>query len=233
VGRWKPATIQTHFIHVTIVVREEYRLPGKNPVYRVGVVCRDDVPSFGPALPSPPLFEDPEVLRDFIFAKMINGENAAYSAPRFKVPQQRTREQMMERINEEFRTAGSMTGGISIVESASQKLNGLLGRAYSLSTTTLSSTPDRASMFNLTSNPGSASKFASIKSSRNTLSSASPPDKSFSASPSDIDLNQPRNKSFSAWRSGGKATTAPQFDTIEDVEETPSIIEPPKRVGVI
>ena len=33
-GRWRSQTVTSHFIHVTILVREEYTDPIKGPVYR-------------------------------------------------------------------------------------------------------------------------------------------------------------------------------------------------------
>jgi hypothetical protein len=89
----------------------------------VGVVANEDVPSFGPALPDPPVFTNLEVLREFLMAKsefdlglistqarweahtpfslhfsVINGENAAYKAPKFSKPHQRARQSMLENI---------------------------------------------------------------------------------------------------------------------------------------
>jgi hypothetical protein len=102
------------------------------------VVYKKDVPQFGPPLPSPPLFDNTQTLRDFLIAKAINAENAAYAAPRFQVPHQRTREQMHDRIMEEYRHLGTSMTTQAVWEGAEQKLQSFFGRSTSLSLTNLS-----------------------------------------------------------------------------------------------
>lgn len=47
------------------------------------MTARDDVPPFGPALPSPPIFKKTSELGDFLLTKLINAENACYKAEKF------------------------------------------------------------------------------------------------------------------------------------------------------
>lgn len=71
--------IASHFLHVFIVVQ-----PIDNgEAYKVCVTARDDVPDFGPALPSPSIFRKGPEFKDFLLAKLINAETAAYKAEKF------------------------------------------------------------------------------------------------------------------------------------------------------
>ena len=47
------------------------------------VAARDDVPFFGPTLPSPSVFEKGPEFREFLLTKLINAEHACYKADRF------------------------------------------------------------------------------------------------------------------------------------------------------
>lgn len=52
-------------------------------IFQVAVAARNDVPHFGPALPETRTFTKGPEFRDFILAKIINAERAAYKAERF------------------------------------------------------------------------------------------------------------------------------------------------------
>jgi hypothetical protein len=47
------------------------------------VTARDDVPFFGPTLPSPAVFKKGPDFKDFLLTKLINAENACYKAEKF------------------------------------------------------------------------------------------------------------------------------------------------------
>lgn len=51
--------------------------------YKVSVTARDDVPFFGPTLPSPAIFRKGPELQEFLLTKLINAENACYKAHKF------------------------------------------------------------------------------------------------------------------------------------------------------
>jgi hypothetical protein len=51
--------------------------------YKVSVTARDDVPFFGPTLPSPAVFKKGPDFKDFLLTKLINAENACYKAEKF------------------------------------------------------------------------------------------------------------------------------------------------------
>lgn len=51
--------------------------------YKVSVTARDDVPWFGPNLPTPAVFLREVEFKEFLLTKLINAENAAYKADKF------------------------------------------------------------------------------------------------------------------------------------------------------
>ncbi|KRX91539.1 Rap1 GTPase-activating protein 1 [Trichinella pseudospiralis] len=74
-----PDMIASHFLHAYIVVT--FVDTGSSTThYKVTVTARDDVPPFGPALPSPPIFIKGQELKTFLLTKLINAENACYRA---------------------------------------------------------------------------------------------------------------------------------------------------------
>lgn len=51
--------------------------------YKVSVTARNDVPLFGPALPTPAVFLRGIEFKEFLLTKLVNAENAAYKAEKF------------------------------------------------------------------------------------------------------------------------------------------------------
>lgn len=72
--------------------------PGEPRRYNVSVVCRDEVSAFKPYLWHESAFDSGTRFRQWLLAKIINGERASYSAPKFARMQDRTRTQMLEDI---------------------------------------------------------------------------------------------------------------------------------------
>lgn len=99
-AQFDPTCIASQFLHVYIIIKQEVHQEVEG--YRVIVTSSTDVPHFGPPLPTEGVFLHPSHLRHFILAKMINGENAAYKAPKFMKPQVRTRNAIMDDIISEF-----------------------------------------------------------------------------------------------------------------------------------
>ncbi|KAG9321389.1 hypothetical protein KVV02_005762 [Mortierella alpina] len=92
-----PNAIKSQFLHIFVVIRQIELSDGING-YSVAIACDEQVPDFGPPLPEPPVFKTPLELRAFLLCKMINGENAAYKAPRLIKPHQRARSGMLENL---------------------------------------------------------------------------------------------------------------------------------------
>ncbi len=47
------------------------------------IAARDDVPFFGPSMPTPAIFDAGPEFREFLLTKLINAEQACYKAERF------------------------------------------------------------------------------------------------------------------------------------------------------
>ncbi|KAJ1332817.1 hypothetical protein BSLG_008446 [Batrachochytrium salamandrivorans] len=110
-AQFDPSTIRSQFTHIFIVVKEEKlenaAVDGVSPPesrvgYRVSVGSNVDVMRFGPQLPEPSIFVNTDEFREFLFCKLINGENSAYKAPKFAKPHQRTHHALFDDIIEEY-----------------------------------------------------------------------------------------------------------------------------------
>ncbi|GAN01295.1 hypothetical protein MAM1_0006c00728 [Mucor ambiguus] len=88
---FNPSAIKSQFLHVFIVVHQETVMA--QVVYRVEIVSVQDVPDFGPPLPEKSaIFNDKKELEQFLIAKLVNAEYAAFKSPKFAVPMSRARE---------------------------------------------------------------------------------------------------------------------------------------------
>ncbi|KAF8986740.1 Rap1 GTPase-activating protein 2 [Haplosporangium bisporale] len=92
-----PNAIKSQFLHIFVIVHP-ITLPDGTRGYSATIACDEQVPEFGPPLPDPPIFRNPVELRAFLLCKMINGENAAYKAPRLIKPHQRARSGLLENL---------------------------------------------------------------------------------------------------------------------------------------
>ncbi|KAF4526228.1 hypothetical protein B566_EDAN001913 [Ephemera danica] len=80
---FSPACIKSHFLHTFILV---------------SVVTRDEVGAYKPYLWEQSVFDKGPMFREWLLTKVVNGERASYSAPKFARMQERTRSQMLEDI---------------------------------------------------------------------------------------------------------------------------------------
>eukprot|EP00123_Amoebidium_parasiticum_P013174 comp21810_c1_seq2/m.31056 comp21810_c1_seq2/g.31056 ORF comp21810_c1_seq2/g.31056 comp21810_c1_seq2/m.31056 type:complete len:632 (-) comp21810_c1_seq2:512-2407(-) len=94
---YNPASLTAQFPHVFIVVQP---IPGPTKRYRVGVATRKGVPHVPPEIVD--YYDHDARFRDFLLAKMVNGEHAAYRAPKFKKMQQRTRRLLLTNLFETY-----------------------------------------------------------------------------------------------------------------------------------
>lgn len=62
----------------------------------MAVVSRDEVGAYKPYLFEQSSFEKGPMFREWLLTKIVNGERASYSAPKFARMQDRTRSQMLE-----------------------------------------------------------------------------------------------------------------------------------------
>ncbi|XP_051164393.1 uncharacterized protein LOC127283500 isoform X3 [Leptopilina boulardi] len=95
---FSPACIKSHFLHTFILVRVSPKIKRKISRYEVSVVTRDEVGAYKPYLWEQSVFEKGPMFREWVLTKIVNGERASYSAPKFARMQERTRSQMLEDI---------------------------------------------------------------------------------------------------------------------------------------
>ncbi|CAG8474465.1 13101_t:CDS:2 [Cetraspora pellucida] len=95
---FSPLAIRSQFLHVYVVVSPVQINIGTSRAYRVDIVCKDGVPYFGPPLPDPPIFDDPVLLKKFLVATVINGQNAAWKTPKLSEPFLRARGAIIQDI---------------------------------------------------------------------------------------------------------------------------------------
>ncbi|KAI9345431.1 hypothetical protein BD770DRAFT_302978, partial [Pilaira anomala] len=90
---FNPTAIKSQFLHVFIVVHQELSFDKKVKVWRVEIVSVKDVPDFGPKLPeNSAVFYNEKDLEQFLLAKLVNAEYAAFKSPKFALPMNRARE---------------------------------------------------------------------------------------------------------------------------------------------
>ncbi|EQB78319.1 rap1 GTPase-activating protein 2 [Camelus ferus] len=112
-----PDMIASNFLHAYIVVQAEnlgtespsYKIlagpfrPGSElPAHPVAVTAREDVPAFGPPLPSPPVFQKGPEFREFLLTKLTNAENACCKSDKFAKLEDRTRAALLDNLHDEL-----------------------------------------------------------------------------------------------------------------------------------
>ncbi|XP_058794361.1 rap1 GTPase-activating protein 1-like isoform X2 [Phymastichus coffea] len=114
---FSPDMIASHFLHAFIVVQVVDPCT-PNTRYKVSITARDDVPWFGPTLPTPAVFLRGVEFKEFLLTKLVNAENAAYKAEKFSKLELRTRSALLESLTEELQTKtaeflGATAGNLS------------------------------------------------------------------------------------------------------------------------
>lgn len=116
---FKPSSIRTKFTHVFAVIRYSK----KNKSYWLSVYSEENVPVFGPPLPVPARFVNPQEFRSFLLTKLMNGEKAAYVSPVFSHKRQRTLESLIKGLQndqwakvEKFGIKRAMSDQINSIE---------------------------------------------------------------------------------------------------------------------
>lgn len=96
-----PGCIKSYFLHTFITVRTSPKPLKENEKrkYSVSCVCRNEVQyAFKPYLVEQDEFYKSDFFREWLLVKIVNGERASYSAPKFARMQDRTRSQLLEDI---------------------------------------------------------------------------------------------------------------------------------------
>lgn len=80
--------------------------------YSVAVSRSKDVPPFGPPIPKLVTFPKSAVFRDFLLAKVINGENAAHKSEKFRAMATRTRQEYLKDLAENFVSTATIDNAV-------------------------------------------------------------------------------------------------------------------------
>lgn len=78
----------------------------------VAVSRSKDVPPFGPPIPKSVTFPKSAVFRDFLLAKVINGENAAHKSEKFRAMATRTRQEYLKDLAENFVSTATIDNAV-------------------------------------------------------------------------------------------------------------------------
>ncbi|XP_043243340.1 signal-induced proliferation-associated 1-like protein 2 [Amphibalanus amphitrite] len=98
-----PKHIRSQFQHVFIVVRA-LNPCSENTQYSVAVNRFRDVPAFGPPIPESATFSKSQAFAEFLYAKVINAENAAYHSEKFMTMAKRTRNEYLKDLATNYLT---------------------------------------------------------------------------------------------------------------------------------
>ncbi|XP_072175263.1 rap1 GTPase-activating protein 1-like isoform X3 [Diadema setosum] len=92
-----PDMIASNFLHAYIIV-QVIQPNTDNTKYKVTITARNNVPPFGPNLPSPSIFKKGAELKEFLLCKLLNAEHACYKAQKFASIQARTRSALLDHL---------------------------------------------------------------------------------------------------------------------------------------
>ncbi|XP_034096443.1 signal-induced proliferation-associated 1-like protein 2 isoform X4 [Gymnodraco acuticeps] len=106
-----PKHIRSHFQHVFVIVKV-HNPCSDNVCYSVAVSRSKDVPPFGPPIPKSVTFPKSAVFRDFLLAKVINGENAAHKSEKFRAMATRTRQEYLKDLAENFVSTATIDSAV-------------------------------------------------------------------------------------------------------------------------
>ncbi|KAM8858517.1 signal-induced proliferation-associated 1-like protein 2 isoform 4-T5 [Spinachia spinachia] len=106
-----PKHIRSHFQHVFVIVKVHNPCTD-NVCYSVAVSRSKDVPPFGPPIPKSVTFPKSAVFRDFLLAKVINGENAAHKSEKFRAMATRTRQEYLKDLAENFVSTATIDAAV-------------------------------------------------------------------------------------------------------------------------
>ncbi|XP_036380751.1 signal-induced proliferation-associated 1-like protein 2 [Megalops cyprinoides] len=106
-----PKNIRSHFQHVFVIVKVHNPCT-ESVCYSVAVSRSKDVPPFGPPIPKGVTFPKSAVFRDFLLAKVINGENAAHKSEKFRAMATRTRQEYLKDLAENFASTATIDSAV-------------------------------------------------------------------------------------------------------------------------
>lgn len=99
-----PTCVYSQFNHCVIVVNPVPKdLTGGRMCYRISQVCKNDVGAYSPKIPRHRYFEESDSLRDWLYARLINGERTAVqNASGFTMTRTRTHQLFLDDLCNDF-----------------------------------------------------------------------------------------------------------------------------------
>lgn len=82
---------------------------------------------FGPNLPCPPVFEDPQIFREFLLVKLINGEKATFETPTFARKRERTLDMLIKDLYADHTTDVRMVSGVVFFWGTAKRISNFVG----------------------------------------------------------------------------------------------------------
>ncbi|XP_043224569.1 signal-induced proliferation-associated 1-like protein 3 [Amphibalanus amphitrite] len=124
-----PKHIRSQFQHVFIVV-QAVEPCSERTRYRVAVNRFRDVPPFGPPIPEDATFPKSQSFAEFLYAKVINAETAAYQSDKFVTMARRTRQEYLRDLAANYLTETPLDASpkFSIMSFSSRKKDRLRPR---------------------------------------------------------------------------------------------------------
>uniref|UniRef100_A0A2K5IC42 Rap-GAP domain-containing protein n=1 Tax=Colobus angolensis palliatus TaxID=336983 RepID=A0A2K5IC42_COLAP len=102
-GQTGAESVYTTFRDREIMFHVSTKLPfTEGDAQQVSVTAREDVPTFGPPLPSPPVFQKGPEFREFLLTKLTNAENACCKSDKFAKLEDRTRAALLDNLHDEL-----------------------------------------------------------------------------------------------------------------------------------
>uniref|UniRef100_A0A0N5C0Z8 Rap-GAP domain-containing protein n=1 Tax=Strongyloides papillosus TaxID=174720 RepID=A0A0N5C0Z8_STREA len=143
-----PDLIKSNFLHTYIVV-QPISSGTDNCRYSVSVTARNDVPFFGPTLPSPSIFKKGQEFKNFLLTKLINAENAAYKSEKFAKLAERTRISLLDTLYATLKERSEFYG-LAFLDSTEKKFAKLAERTrISLLDTLYATLKERSEFYGL------------------------------------------------------------------------------------
>ncbi|XP_050528670.1 GTPase-activating Rap/Ran-GAP domain-like protein 3 isoform X2 [Daktulosphaira vitifoliae] len=102
-SQFNPAFIKSQFTHVFALVAYDF----VEKFYKLILYSEESVPLFGPSLPCPPIFKEPQEFREFLIVKMINGEKATFNTPTFAKKRERTLDMLIKDLYSDYMSDSS------------------------------------------------------------------------------------------------------------------------------
>nr|CAD2176301.1 unnamed protein product [Meloidogyne enterolobii] len=138
-----PEMIQSNFLHSYLVIQpiennnndtNNNNNSPQNLYFRVSISARNDVPPFGPPMPSTIITGNKEELRAFILTKLINAENAGLKAEKFAKLAERTRSSLLDGLYNGLKERAQFYG-VPFLESIDQQQTTLNNCSLNLTAT--------------------------------------------------------------------------------------------------